>query len=132
MRVSPLRRRDGEVYLFAANSSIPLSEYGDKRYCLTAECIYTSLGHGTVVHWKDASHFVLPKRVSIAIIGVWRDFYGYISERAMRYIKLYVLYVYMKGKNKYPYAHCAVDFPFKAISRPKIASMTTCGEQQQV
>ena len=36
MRGSPLRRRDGEVYLSVANSSIPLSEYSDKRYCLTA------------------------------------------------------------------------------------------------
>ena len=49
----------------------------------------------------------------------------------MRYIK-FMSYVYMKGKNKYPYAHCAVAFPFKAIGRPKSASMATCGEQQQV
>jgi hypothetical protein len=130
MRGSPLGRRDGEVYISVANSSIPLSEQGDKRYCLNRS-IYSSLGPGTVVHWKDASHFVSPKRVSITIFGLWRDFYGYISERAMRYIK-FMSYVYMKGKKNYPYAHCAVAFPFKAIGRPKSASMATCGEQHQV
>ena len=86
-----------------------MSEYGDKRYCMTADAFIPALY--IAGDKEDASHLVSPERVSIAIFG--ETFADISVSGQCDTLNLCCMYTYMKGKNKDPLCTLCRCFSFQ-------------------